>query len=198
MKVNLVIAALLGLVAFNQVEAMKMKEQNQLDVQDDDLDSDEDELLALDDEDDDKDDEEGGEDDDDDEDGDQQDAPQDNTNLQLSVTGDYFTADMSGHAGLGESPYQRVVPARFADGGDPFMASMILNYALEGKTDDGAPNGKFFMNTAQTQQAAKEVLKAHKKLTGKELEEYMKTYFTRTWAHFDINKDGILDVDTMP
>jgi len=124
------------------------------------------------------------------------DAPEDDSNIQLSD--DYFTPEMNGHPGLGEKTYERVIPTRFADGGDPFMSSMILNYALEGKNDDGTPNGKFFMNEAITKQASTEVLKSHKKLEGKESEEYMKQYFERTWAHFDVTKDGILDVDTMP
>jgi len=105
---------------------------------------------------------------------------------------------MNGHPDLGEKTYERVVPARFVDGGDPFMFSMINNYALEGKNEDGTPNGKFFMNESITRQASLEILKAHKKLEGKEAEDYMKQYFERTWAHFDVTKDGILDVDTMP
>ena len=126
------------------------------------------------------------------------DKPEDEVKLQLSAQGDFFTADMSGHAGLGENPYERVVPPRFADGGDAFMASMIGNYALEGKNEDGSPNGKFFMNESQAKQASSEVLKAHKKIDGKELDEYVKTYFQRTWNHFDINKDGMVGVDVMP
>lgn len=105
---------------------------------------------------------------------------------------------MDGHAGLGEKVYERVVPARFTDGGDTFMQSMIKNYALEGKNEDGTPNGKFFMSEAITKKAALEVLKTHKKLDGKEAEEYMKQYFARTWAHFDVTHDGNLDVDVMP
>ena len=78
------------------------------------------------------------------------------------------------------------------------MASMIANYALEGKNEDGTPNGKFFMDEARTKAASGEVLKSHKKIEGKELEEYMKTYFARTWKHFDINSDGMVGVDVMP
>jgi len=61
------------------------------------------------------------------------------------------------------------------------MASMIQNYALEGKKEDGTPNGKFFMNEAITRHAASEVLKTHKKLEAKELDEYLKQYYDRTW-----------------
>ena len=67
------------------------------------------------------------------------DTPEDATNVQLAD--DFFTPSMDGHAGLGTAVYERVVPARFADNGDDFMVSMIKNYALEGKKEDGTPNG---------------------------------------------------------
>lgn len=138
------------------------------------------------------------EDDEAEEDEDEEDTPEDQTNIQLSDGDNYFSADMNGHGGLGEAVYERVVPAKFADGGDSFMASMIENYALEGKNEDGTPNGKFFMNEAVTRQAASEVLKTHKKLETKENEDYMKQYFARTWQHFDVTHDGLVEVDVMP
>jgi len=78
------------------------------------------------------------------------------------------------------------------------MASMIQNYALEAKNEDGTPNGKFLMTEAITKHAAAEVLKTHKKLEGKDLEEYMSQYFARTWQHFDVTHDGLVGVDVMP
>ena len=131
------------------------------------------------------------------EDSEEEEGPDDEANIQLS-DGDYFTAEMNGHGGLGESVYERVVPVKYADGGDPFMASMIENYALEGKNEDGTPNGKFFMNEATTKQAAIEVLKTHKKLEGKENEEYIKQYFDRTWQHFDVTHDNLVGAEVMP
>ena len=41
--------------------------------------------------------------------------------------------------------------------------------------------------------AAREILTKHKHLAGKDLDDYMKNYFERTWEHFDVNKDGMLD-----
>lgn len=78
------------------------------------------------------------------------DGPEDEANVQLKDDEKYFSADMNGHGGLGESVYERVVPPKYADGGDSFMASMIENYALESKNEDGTPSGKFFMNEATT------------------------------------------------
>lgn len=128
------------------------------------------------------------------------DEPTEDNYLQLNDDNGpkYFTAEMDGHSSLGEAVYERVVPSKYADGGDNFMASMIQNYALEGKNEDGTPNGKFFMNEAITKQAAAEILKTHKKLEGKELDDYMNQYFARTFAHFDVTKDGILGVEVMP
>ena len=58
---------------------------------------------------------------------------------------EYFLAGEHGQLGLRE--YERIVPSRFAaDSDDIFMRSMINNYALEEKTVDGVPSGRFWMN----------------------------------------------------
>ena len=75
---------------------------------------------------------------------------------------------------------------------------MIKTYALEGKNKDGSPNGQFFMDEATTRAASWEVLETHKGLSGGAKADYLKTYFPRTWAHFDVNKTGKLGVETMP
>ena len=99
----------------------------------------------------------------------------------------------------GAGGYERKIPDRFsADSDDLFMRSMIMNYAQEGKDKEGAPNGQFFMTEAQTKAAAAEVLGTHKALDGPAKAEYLKTYFPRTWAHFDVNKAGMIGVETIP
>jgi len=75
---------------------------------------------------------------------------------------------------------------------------MIKTYALEGKNKDGSPNGQFFMDEATTRAAAGEVLETHKGLKGGAKQDYLKTYFPRTWAHFDVNKTGKVGVEVMP
>jgi len=105
--------------------------------------------------------------------------------------------------------YERATPARFsADTDDIFMRSMIEQYALEERTkviehDDGLktggePSGKFWMNQASAMAAAKEVLTTHKGLTGKQLEDYVATYFAKSWGHFDVNQTGFIEVIKMP
>jgi hypothetical protein len=98
-----------------------------------------------------------------------------------------------------EEGYHRVIPAYFSgDGDDIFMRSMVKTYALEGKNKDGSPNGNFMMDEAVTRAAASEVLETHKGLTGDAKKKYLDTYFPRTFAHFDVTKDGKLDVVKMP
>lgn len=100
---------------------------------------------------------------------------------------------------MGDGGYKRVTTPRFsADSDDIFMRSMIENYAQEGKNKDGSPNGQFWMSEANARAASSEVLATHKKLAGTELEAYLKTYFARTWAHFDVNRAGKIEVVKMP
>ena len=105
--------------------------------------------------------------------------------------------------------YERAVTPRFsADTDDIFMRSMISNYALEEKTPvkkldnglsvGGEPSGKFWMNEAAANAAAKEVLGTHKGLAGKLLDDYMNTYFKKAWGHFDVNQTGFIEVIKMP
>ena len=98
-----------------------------------------------------------------------------------------------------EEGYHRVIPSYFSgDDDDLFMRSMCKTYALEGKNKDGSPNGNFVMNEAVTRAAASEVLETHKGLTGDAKKKYLDTYFPRTWAHFDVTKDGKIEVIKMP
>merc|ERR1712072_521893 len=108
---------------------------------------------------------------------------------------DYFFARDIGRGTL-DKKYERVPPTRFsADSDDLFMRSMIMKYAAEEKTEDGAPSGNFFLNEASARAASAEVLGSHKGLKGGDLKEYVKTYFPRTWEHFDVNKAGFVGVE---
>ena len=159
------IAALLGAVTFEQVNALESAYPRnnrfaQVSESESDSESSEDELVAL--------------------------------------RGDFFEARENGTGPL-DKKYERVAPEHFsAPSDDLFMKSMIMNYALEAKDKDGAPTGAFFMNEAATRAAAGEVLASHKKLDAAAKAEYLNTYFPRTWAHFDVNKSGLLGVETMP
>jgi len=73
-----------------------------------------------------------------------------------------------------------------------------MKYAAEEKTEDGAPSGNFFLNEASARAASTEVVGSHNGLKGDDLKEYVKTYFPRTWAHFDVNGTGFVGVEVMP
>ena len=103
-----------------------------------------------------------------------------------------------------DKKYERIPPEHFAaDSDDLFMHSMIMNYADEGRvcneeTAECKPDGNFTLTEAATRAASAEVLATHKNLAGDAGAEYLKTYFPRTWAHFDVNKDGRIGVETIP
>ena len=111
---------------------------------------------------------------------------------------EFFTAQEDGTGPI-DKKYEREVPEHFKEGADDlFMRSMIKTYALEGKNKDGSPNGKFWMDKAQTNAAVAEVLETHKGLKGDEKKKYLDTYFARTFAHFDVTKGGKVEVIKMP
>ena len=111
---------------------------------------------------------------------------------------DWFFARENGTGPL-DKKYERVPPEHFSAASDDlFMRSMIMNYAQEGKDKDGAPTGVFVMDEKNTRAAAAEVLACHKGLKGAEGAAYLDTYFPRTWAHYDVNKAGVIGVETLP
>ena len=78
------------------------------------------------------------------------------------------------------------------------MHIILTQFALEPKTADGKPSGKFIMDKKQTERASKMIVEKYKKLEGAKATEYMSKYFPRTWEHFDVNNDNQLDTADMP
>ena len=112
-------------------------------------------------------------------------------------SGEFFPVGQHGQEGAGS--YDRKTPARFAaDSDDIFMRSMIEQYALEGKNKDGSPNGQFWLDEAGARAAASEVLNTHKGMKGAALDNYLKTYWTKAWNHFDVNLTGKIEVIKAP
>ena len=120
----------------------------------------------------------------------------------LPVTG-FYTAQEIGTGPL-DKKYERVAPEHFAAGEDDlFMRSMIMNYADEGKLCDEEgknckPTGVFTLTEPAVRAASAEVLSTHKGLKGAAGKEYLATYFPRTFAHFDVNKEGRIGVEVLP
>ena len=107
--------------------------------------------------------------------------------------------EMLGGIGPMEGGYERVTPARFAaDTDDIFMRSMIENYALEQKTKEGYPSGKFWMDEGGARAAAGEIIETNCKKTGEAKQKWIDTYFSKAWGHFDVNRSGKIEVIKMP
>ena len=113
-------------------------------------------------------------------------------------SGEYFIPTLDGADGVNDG-YSRVIPSRFAaDSDDIFMRSMIKTYALEQKTKEGNPSGKFWMNEAGTRAAAAEVLANNVHMKAADIPKYLDTYFAKAWGHFDVNRTGMVEVIKMP
>ena len=113
-------------------------------------------------------------------------------------SGEFFTAEEDG-VGPVDKKYERTIPDRFTDEGDDiFMKSMIKTYALESKNKDGSPTGRFWMNKEKARAASSEVLDNNKGLKHEETESWLGKYFEKTWAHFDVNESGKVEVEVMP
>ena len=72
------------------------------------------------------------------------------------------------------------------------MNSLITQYAREVKKD-GKLTGQMFLNKEDAQNVSNEVTKDHKKDTATDSVD-----FEGTWKHFDINNDGLVEVERMP
>ena len=89
--------------------------------------------------------------------------------------------------------YTRVMPARFTEERDDrLMNSLIKNYAREVRRE-GHNTGHFFLNRDDARAAADEILRDHKSNITVE-----KVDFDGTWKHFDVNNDGLVEVERMP
>jgi hypothetical protein len=109
---------------------------------------------------------------------------------------EYFKAHENGKL---DGKYTRVIPARFSgDDDDLLVRSVLKNYALEGETKEGLPDGTFWMDKALTMQLSREVLATHKGLHGKNLDSYLATYFDKAWNHVDVNRTGYVEAVKMP
>merc|ERR1719473_640345 len=116
--------------------------------------------------------------------------------VQTGTAGDFFYPFEKGK--LGGVPYEREgrIPQKYDD---LFMKSVYMNYALEGKDEDtGEPTGVFTLDETQAKALATEVLGTHKGLSGKNLAQYLATYWAKSWGHFDVNRTGSIPAQYAP
>ena len=90
--------------------------------------------------------------------------------------------------------------ARFmGDEDDKFMRSVIENYASEGvDADTKEPTGVWTLNENQSKALATEVLGTHKGIKGAALAAYFKSYWSKAWGHYDVNRTGAIPIMYAP
>ena len=97
----------------------------------------------------------------------------------------------------GYHTYVRDIPDRFeGSGDDTLMKSLYKNYATEGKAN-GLPNGHFWVTREDAQRAATEVA-ANNLGLGAKANSYVKSNFDELWGRYDVNEEGQIDIDRMP
>ena len=94
--------------------------------------------------------------------------------------------------------YERKIPGNYQvdennEHVDQFTANIMRNYATEGVTKDGKPNGYFFITKDQAKKLAAEVVEKHLEMKGDQAKLFLKKKFNETWEHYDVNDEGNID-----
>ena len=115
----------------------------------------------------------------------------------IQVQYDEVPASMDGSPSDGG--YTREMPEQFtAEKDDRLMNSLIANYAREVK-QEGKLTGAMFCNKDDALAASTEVVQTHFKYTKEKAAKWLKeNTFEDTWSHYDVNKDGLVEVERMP
>tara|TARA_B110000285_G_scaffold161118_1_gene179933 strand:+ start:140 stop:598 length:459 start_codon:yes stop_codon:yes gene_type:complete len=77
---------------------------------------------------------------------------------------------------------------------DDVMNNIFNHYAVETTNAAGQPTGTKVLYKDACQKAAAEILLVSKQVSESKMETYMASMFPRTWAKFDINNSGEIDV----
>ena len=101
----------------------------------------------------------------------------------------------------GSDYYERKLPTHFdsTDKDDLLMRSIISTYSVEGKGDDGQPNGKFFITKSDMNGLVDEVLSNN--MGFKDLDKrkkYADENVPRVWSHFDMFGNGYIKAEEVP
>ena len=77
---------------------------------------------------------------------------------------------------------------------DDVMNNIFNHYAVEVTNAAGQKTGKKVLYKEGTQKACAEILLVTKQLSEAKMETYMGEFFPRTWAKFDLNNAGEIDI----
>jgi hypothetical protein len=69
----------------------------------------------------------------------------------------------------------------------------LKNFATEGVTEGGMPNGQFFIVKDQAKELASEIVETHLGMKGVEKANFLKKKFNEAWEHYDVNDEGVMD-----
>ena len=79
------------------------------------------------------------------------------------------------------------------------MRSVIQDFSTEGEVaDTHEPTGVFTLNEGQAKALGTKVLQTKKGLKDEELEEYLNSYWAKTWRHYDVNQSGSIPAGYAP
>merc|ERR1719498_1116020 len=77
---------------------------------------------------------------------------------------------------------------------DDVMNNIFNHYAVEVTNAAGSKTGKKVLYKEGCQKACAEILLVTKQLSEAKMETYMGEFFPRTWAKFDLNNQGEIDI----
>ena len=77
---------------------------------------------------------------------------------------------------------------------DDVMNNIFNHYAVPISNAAGVPTGQKVLYKDGCQKAAAEILLVTKQVSEAKMEAYMGQFFPRTWAKFDINNSGEIDI----
>jgi hypothetical protein len=77
---------------------------------------------------------------------------------------------------------------------DDVMNNIFNHYAVETTNAAGQKTGKKVLYKEGCQKACAEIMLVTKQLSEAKMETYMGEFFPRTWARFDLNNQGEIDV----
>merc|ERR1719473_2551223 len=77
---------------------------------------------------------------------------------------------------------------------DDVMNNIFNHYAIEVTNAAGQKTGQKVLNKDGAQKACAEILLVTKQVSEAKMESYMAEFFPRTWAKFDLNNAGEIDI----
>lgn len=138
------------------------------------------------------------------EDSESESSSEEDVQLKLTAPPEYGEVPAFMDGAEANGGYERFVKPQYTlERDDRLMHSLITKYARE-ITVDGKLTGHMFLNKEDALAVSKEVVGTHLGYDSKKTLSYLNgngedsAIFEDTWNHFDVNKDGLVEVERMP